>query len=159
VFYGFASGCVVALTTACSAQLGHTSTVGARNGTTFFSMSFGGLFGVPLSGALLGMAGGRNWIAMASASGGFVVIGAAFLTRSWWLQTRGKKVQGAGSGVIEEPTATAQAAGLRDMNQGSTVEKAETSMQEHTDGLQLSTMNGKRSKGCGLRGLEDNGKA
>lgn len=149
VFYGFASGCVVALTTACSAQLGHTSTVGARNGTTFFSMSFGGLFGVPLSGALLGTAGGRNWIAMASASGGFVVIGAAFLTRSWWLQTRGKRVEGALHEIDEEPIAGSE---MTDLNRGSQAEKPETCMQEQVGGHQLSHLNGKQSD---LRGLED----
>ena len=54
------------------------------------------------------------------------------------------------SGVIEQPVVASQATGLRDLNhQGSTVEKAETSMR---DGLPLSTMNGKQSK---ARDLED----
>ena len=57
------------------------------------------------------------------------------------------------SGVIEQPEAVSQATGLRDLtHQGSTVEKAETSMREQSDGFPLSTMNGKQSK---ARDLED----
>ncbi|KIS67583.1 uncharacterized protein UMAG_04680 [Mycosarcoma maydis] len=84
ILYGFTSGCYVSLIPACSSQLGSTSTVGTRNGMMFFLMSFGGLFGLPIAGAILGQVQHPDWWATVGYSGVMVVIGTACIAAAKW---------------------------------------------------------------------------
>lgn len=61
IIFGFTSGCYVSLLPACVSQLGSTDTVGTRLGMMFAVMSIGGLFGTPISGAILGDAPNYDW--------------------------------------------------------------------------------------------------
>ncbi|KAJ1017864.1 hypothetical protein NDA16_005180 [Ustilago loliicola] len=87
VLYGFTSGCYVSLIPTCSSQLGSTSTVGTRNGMMFFLMSFGGLFGLPIAGAILGDLTNPNWWGTAAYCGVMVVIGTACIGAAKWFAT------------------------------------------------------------------------
>ncbi|GAC93191.1 monocarboxylate transporter [Pseudozyma hubeiensis SY62] len=84
ILYGFTSGCYVSLIPACSSQLGSTSTVGTRNGMMFFLMSFGGLFGLPIAGAILGDVGHLDWWGAVGFSGAMVVIGTVSVAVAKW---------------------------------------------------------------------------
>ncbi|PWN46924.1 MFS general substrate transporter [Violaceomyces palustris] len=84
ILYGFTSGCYVSLIPACVAQLGPSSTVGTRNGMMFAIGSFGGLFGTPISGALLGDPPNYRWWAASSFSGVCVLAGSACILASRW---------------------------------------------------------------------------
>ncbi|SPC61359.1 related to Monocarboxylate transporter [Ustilago sp. UG-2017b] len=87
ILYGFTSGCYVSLIPACSSQLGSTSTVGTRNGMMFFLMSFGGLFGLPIAGAILGDLTNPNWWGTAAYCGVMVVLGTCSIAAAKWFAT------------------------------------------------------------------------
>lgn len=89
ILYGFTSGCYVSLIPACSSQLGSTSTVGTRNGMMFFLMSFGGLFGLPIAGAILGDVENANWWGAAVYSGVMVLAGTASISAAKWYAVGG----------------------------------------------------------------------
>ncbi|ETS60296.1 hypothetical protein PaG_05851 [Moesziomyces aphidis] len=90
ILYGFTSGCYVSLIPACSSQLGSTATVGARNGMMFFLMSFGGLFGLPIAGAILGDVENADWWATAAYSGAMVVLGTISIAAAKWYAVGGR---------------------------------------------------------------------
>lgn len=89
ILYGFTSGCYVSLIPACSSQLGSTSTVGTRNGMMFFLMSFGGLFGIPIAGAILGEVDDADWWGTAVFSGVMVVAGTTSIAAAKWYAVGG----------------------------------------------------------------------
>lgn len=94
ILFGFTSGCYVSLIPACSAQLGSTATVGTRNGMMFFLMSFGGLFGTPISGAILGNPPNYDWWATAGYSATMVTLGSICIFFSRWYAVDKKLLTG-----------------------------------------------------------------
>ncbi|EPQ27809.1 uncharacterized protein PFL1_04554 [Pseudozyma flocculosa PF-1] len=94
VIFGFTSGCYVSLIPACCAQLGSTATVGTRNGMMFMVGSLGGLFGTPISGAILGDAPDYDWWGTAAFSFATVLVGSFAIATSRYFalnkQLRGK---------------------------------------------------------------------
>lgn len=89
ILYGFTSGCYVSLIPACSSQLGTTSTVGTRNGMMFFLMSFGGLFGLPIAGGILGDVQHADWWGTAAFAGAVVIAGTANVAAAKWYAVGG----------------------------------------------------------------------
>lgn len=84
ILYGFGSGCYVSLIPACAAQLGGatTSNAGTRIGMLFGVMSIGGLFGTPLTGAIIGSGENLDWWGGLGVSGGFILAGTLCLQAS-----------------------------------------------------------------------------
>ncbi|CAO1617820.1 unnamed protein product [Sympodiomycopsis kandeliae] len=99
ILFGYSSGCFVSLMTPVIAQLGSTSSVGTRLGMCFAFAAVGGLFGTPVSGAILGQDNNQQphlrwWPTMAFAGvtvamGWLATVAARqFALRSWSI--RGK---------------------------------------------------------------------
>lgn len=59
--YGFASGAFVSLLPAQLAQISKIEQIGVRVGVTFACLSFAGLVGNPIAGAIVDHQGGKFW--------------------------------------------------------------------------------------------------
>ncbi len=61
VLYGFASGAFVALIPAQMAQISKVEQIGVRQGVLFATLSFAGLIGNPIAGAIVQRNHGKFW--------------------------------------------------------------------------------------------------
>ena len=85
-FYGFSSGAFISITPSCAAQISDVREIGVRMGTMYLVISFAGLTGNPIAGALLTRMNG-NYLGVQVFCGVGMVVGTALFVASRWVQT------------------------------------------------------------------------
>lgn len=85
-FYGFTSGAFVSISPSCVAQISDVRQIGIRMGTLYLTISFAGLTGNPIAGALLTRMDG-DYTGVQVFCGVGMAIGTAMFVASRWVQT------------------------------------------------------------------------
>lgn len=89
--YGFTSGAFVSLAPSLVAQISDVREMGVRTGTLFLIVSFAGLTGNPIAGALLVKDGG-DFTGLQIFCGVMMLVGSMFFLASRWVQAGWKMV-------------------------------------------------------------------